>query len=183
MSLEPRDCSSDIKASASGRHAMYPFHHESSGSVKTSPEEVFQLLDSHSVLAAHMGRRSLMMGGGSMSLNVDAQGGRAVGSRLRLQGSAFGIALDVEEVVTEREPPVRKTWETMGAPRLLVIGPYRMGFEVTPGNGELHLRIFIDYALPTDGLGRWLGRLLGRRYAAWCTDNMLQSVQQYFEPK
>lgn len=177
------DSSSDIKASTSGRHVMYPFHHESSGSVKTSPEDVFQLLDSHTVLAAHMERRSLMMGGGSMSLNVDAQEGRAVGSRLRLHGSAFGITLDVEEVVTEREPPVRKTWETIGNPRLLVIGPYRMGFEVMPGNGELNLRIFIDYALPADGLGRWLGRLLGRRYAAWCTDNMLKSVQQHFDPR
>lgn len=162
---------------------MYPFHHESSGSVKASPEEVFQLLDSHDVLAAHMGRRSLMMGGGSMSLHTDAQRGRAVGSRLHLHGSAFGMAIDVEEVVTERRPPLRKTWETMGTPRLLVIGPYRMGFEVMPGNGELNLRIFIDYALPANGLDRWLGRLLGRRYAAWCTDNMLKSAQRHFELK
>ena len=66
---------------------------------------------------------------------------------------------------------------------MLVIGPYRMGFQITAGEGRPNLRIFIDYALPANGVDAWLGRLLGRRYAAWCTDNMLKSAQKHFEPK
>ena len=68
----------------------------------------------------------------------------------------------------------------MGAPRLLVIGPYRMGFEVTPrGSGAL-LRVFIDYAVPTPWPERWLGRLFGGYYAHWCTQSMVDDAVRHF---
>src|SRR6185503_6430544 len=102
--------------------------------------------------------------------------GQRLGSRIRLAGRVFGIELSVEEVVTERDPPLRKVWETIGTPRLLVIGHYRMGFElVAQGTGST-LRVFIYYALPERAPARWLGRLLGRRYARWCTQRMVDDA-------
>ena len=44
-----------------------------------------------------------------------------------MNGRILGLKLSLDEVVTERDPPARKVWETVGVPRLLVIGPYRMG--------------------------------------------------------
>jgi hypothetical protein len=61
----------------------------------------------------------------------------------------------------------RKVWQTVGTPRLLVIGPYRMGFSLVPiedsdpnSNRSTHLTVSIDYALPVRGLPRILGSAL-----------------------
>jgi hypothetical protein len=89
------------------------------------------------------------------------------------------MELAVEEMVTERTPPHRKVWETIGSPKLFVIGHYRMGFEVTPQGQASRLRVFIDYALPERVPGRWLGRLFGRYYARWCTQQMVDDAVKY----
>ena len=116
-----------------------------------------------------------------METELDEGRGQKVGSRIRLSGRVFGVELSVEEIVTERNPPRRKVWETTGAPKLLVIGHYRMGFELSPqGNGSM-LRVFIEYALPERGLARWLGRLFGRYYARWCTRQMVDDAVKRFE--
>ena len=57
-----------------------------------------------------------MMGGGRMQIELDAGRGQTVGSRIRLSGRVFGLTLSVEEIVTERVPPQRKVWETIGSP-------------------------------------------------------------------
>jgi hypothetical protein len=93
----------------------------SSAVVRATPEAVFARLDDQTRLAAHMQTSSAMMGGGSMAYAFDEGRGQAVGSHIRMTGSAFGLHLDVDEVVTERTPPTRKVWSTTGTPRLLVI--------------------------------------------------------------
>ena len=95
-----------------------------------------------------------------------------MGSLIRVTGRVLGVNLVVEEVVTERVPPLRKTWETRGEPRLLVIGSYRMGFTISPQGDRSRLVVFIDYQLPPRGFSPWLGLLFGRAYAAWCTRRM-----------
>ena len=42
----------------------------------------------------------------------------------------MGLAVHVEEVITERVPPARKIWETVGAQRMIIIQDYRLGFEI-----------------------------------------------------
>ena len=116
-----------------------------------------------------------------METELDEGRGRKVGSRIRLSGRVFGVELSVEETVTERDPPRRKIWKTTGTPKLLVIGHYRMGFELSPqGNGSM-LRVFIDYVLPDRGLTRWVGRLFGRYYARWCTQQMVDDAVEHFK--
>ena len=115
-----------------------------------------------------------------MKIELDASEGRTVGSRIRLSGRVLGVPLSVEEVVTERQPPLRKVWQTTGVPRLLVIGEYRMGFEITPGGAASVLRVFIDYSLPGTPLARWLGGLLAAAYARWCTDSMADDAAKRF---
>ena len=87
-------------------------------------------------------------------------------------GRVLGLDLAVDEVVTERVPPLRKTWETRGEPRLLVIGSYRMGFTVSARGDRSRLVVFIDYRLPPRGFAHGLGWIFGRAYAAWCTRRM-----------
>jgi hypothetical protein len=132
-------------------------HYETSALVQAPMDEVFTYVDDPTRLSSHMSKSSWMMGGGQMEIELDSGRGQNVGSRIRLVGKVFGMRLSVEEVVTERNPPHRKVWQTIGSPRLLVIGHYRMGFEIgSPDNGSL-LRVHIDYALPESAPSRWFG--------------------------
>lgn len=108
-----------------------------------------------------------------MKLEFDEREGRGLGARIRLAGTVLGIPLEVDEAVVVYEPPVRKVIETLGKPRLLVIGRYRLGFEVLADGGGSNVRVWIDYAPPNGIMQRFFGRLLGRLYARWCVSRML----------
>ena len=71
----------------------------------------------------------MMMMGSNMQTPFDESRGQAVGSHVRMTGRILGLDLFVEEIVRVREPLRRKKWETIGTPRLLVIGGYSLGFE------------------------------------------------------
>lgn len=155
-------------------------HIEAAGQVAAKPEQVFERLDDQTRLAQHMEQSSMMMGGGRMAYDFDKAQGRAVGSHIKMSGQAFGLSLFVEEVVTERDPPRRKVWRTVGIPRLFVIASYEMGFEVAPAGNRTHLRVWIDYDLPSHGLGRWLGTVAGKAYARWCVGRMVSDAIRHF---
>ena len=150
----------------------YSLHHRSEVDIGTDAHSLFALLDDHRRLARHMEKPSLMMAGATMHVETDALKGQAVGSVIRVTGRVLGVNLAVEEVVTDRVPPLRKTWETRGEPRLLVIGSYRMGFTISPEGDRSRLVVFIDYKLPPRGFAYGLGLIFGRAYAAWCTRRM-----------
>jgi hypothetical protein len=160
---------------------MLPFHFESDVELNAPADAVFSHLDDHSRLSAHMTKPSWIMAGSRMAIELDASEGRAVGAIIRLRGRVLGIPLSVEEIVTERRPPLRKVWVTTGRPQLLVIDQYRMGYEITPKAQSLRLRVFIDYSLPDGPISYWLGRLFGSFYARWCTQRMVNDAATHFQ--
>ena len=153
-------------------------HLEESVHIEAPPERVFACADDHRQLASHMNRRSWMIGNQPMETLLDAERGQAVGSHIRMSGKFLGVRLELDEVVTERQAPHRKKWETVGVPRLIVIGPYQMGFTIDPEGTGSRLRVFIHYDLPARGA--WLGRLFGGFYARWCVWQMLRGVSDAF---
>ena len=158
---------------------MYPRHFETRVHVDAPPETLFAELDDQERLSTHMMKSSAMMAGSMMQFEFDERRGRAVGSRMRLFGSALGLSLEVLEAVTEREPPRRKAWETISEPRLLVIDRYRMGFEIEAEGDGSALVVFIDYDDPSGAL-RLVGKLLGGMYARWCTRSMAEGAASHF---
>ena len=162
---------------------MSGYHRERSQFVAATPSQVFDFVDDHSRLSSHMEKSSWMMGGGRMSIETDDAKGQAVGSHIRMGGRVFGLRIFLDEVVIRRDPPHHKAWETVGPPKLLVIGPYRMGFDIRPSKGGSDVRVFIDYDLPSGLVTRWLGRLFGNWYAKWCVDQMLNGAVETFESK
>ena len=162
------------------RTSVFPFHFECSVVVNAPAEAVFARLDDPRLLSAHMSRSSGMMAGSRMEIELDASQGRALGAVIGMSGRVLGVNLSLEEVVTEREPPRRKVWETTGTPRLLVIGHYRMGYELTPQGSSSVLRVFIEWALPRATPARWLARIFGGFYARWCTQSMARDAQAHF---
>lgn len=151
-------------------------HAESVAMIAAPPAGVFAYLDDPVHLAAHMEKRSWSMAGGRMSLLLDEKRGREPGARMRLAGRVLGLTLSLDEEVIERVPPSHKVWQTVGSPRLLVVGPYRMGFDVKPQGSASRLRVFIDYDPPPN----WLGGLLGPAYARWCTRRMANDAAAHF---
>ena len=145
-----------------------------------SAQEVFDFADDFKNLSAHMGKSSMMMMGSSMQFSFDEGKGQAVGSRVEMAGRMFGLDLSLEEIVRVREPPRRKEWETIGRPRLLVIGSYRLGFDVAPVGEQAMLRLFIEYDLPVSPLPRLLGYMFGRTYAKWCIRSMVDAARSKF---
>ena len=158
----------------------FPFHDERTALANAPVDRVFAYLDDPKALAAHMGESSMMMLGSRMSIDVDADGGRAIGSKIRMRGRMMGIPLSLEEVIIERQVPYKKVWKTIGTPNLQVMAHYRMGFELTPKGDSSLVRVFIDYSLPANAPGSWLGRLLGGVYARWCTKQMADDVARHF---
>ena len=155
-----------------------PFHEESSATVPVEATRLFDALDNHARLSSHMKRPSWRMGGATMEITTDAGQGQTVGSVITLRGQVLGIQLRVNDVVTVHEPPTVKVWETIGMPRLLVVGAYRMRFDIQSQGSSSLLRVAIDYDLPQRGVSRVIGRLFGRMYARWCTRQMIADARR-----
>lgn len=153
-------------------------HYEKSIFIPAHTEDIFAYIDDHTLFSSHMNESSWMMGGGKMNTSIDAKGGKEVGSHIQMSSNIFGIKLYLDEVVTRREPPLIKTWETVGNPKLLVVGPYQMKAGIKPQENGSLLTVSIDYDLPNKN--RWLGKLFGGFYAKWCVQQMLKAPTDYF---
>lgn len=149
--------------------------------VAAQPAALFEHLDDHESLASHMMQSSAMMAGSAMDFSFDENRGRTLGSRIAMHAAVLGLALEMTEIVTVREPPRRKVWQTDGTPRLLVVGAYRMGFDIVPAGVGSRLRVFIEYDLPA-WPWRLLGMIAGRFYARWCVRAMANDAARQFAP-
>lgn len=157
-----------------------PYTFERRVRVAAPPSEVFARLDDQTHLGAHMEERSAMMGGGRMTFEFDEGRGQAIGSHIRMSGSAFGVSLFVDEAVTERQPPNRKAWKTIGPTTMLIIRDYEMGFDIAAKGSHSELCVWIHYSLPLNFLGRLFGWLLAPLYARWCVGRMVTDAANFF---
>jgi hypothetical protein len=158
----------------------YAYAADSVAEVAATAEALFDCLDDQARLGAHMEKPSAMMLGGRMTYQFDEAQGRAAGAVIRMRGNILWLKLSVEEVVVERTRPLRKTWETRGRPALLVIGAYRMGFEIEPSGPRQRLRVFIYYDHPASIVGGMLARLFAGAYARWCVTRMTDEARRRF---
>lgn len=154
----------------------YERHYEEIIKVGGRVEEVFKTADEFANFSGHMNQSSLMMGGGKMVTKIDGGQGKKVGSRIKLYGKVWGLQLFLEEVVTLRNPPFKKEWQTTGNIHLAAIDHYRLGFEIR-GNS---FRVYIDYNLPKSGWEKIAGSILGEYYARWCVGQMMMAVKHRF---
>ena len=153
---------------------------EASVAVPAQMAPLFDYLDDQARLGRHMQKSSMMMMGGHMDYEFDAARGRAIGSVITLRGRILGLKLFVEEIITERQRPTRKVWATRGLPRILVLGAYRMGFEIVPSGEHSKLRVFIDYDLPSPPVWHLLGLIFAPIYARWCVTQMTTDADGHF---
>ncbi|MDP3493039.1 MAG: hypothetical protein Q8R82_07980 [Hyphomonadaceae bacterium] len=158
----------------------YAYAADAVAEVAATTEALFDCLDDQASLGAHMEKPSAMMLGGRMIYQLDAAQGRAAGAVIRMRGNILWLKISVEEVVVERTRPLRKTWETRGRPVLLIIGSYRMGFEIEAAGPRQRLRVFISYDHPASIVGGMLAKLLAGAYARWCVTRMTDEARRHF---
>jgi len=157
---------------------QYGKHFEESSFVGAPAQIVYDYIDDHSRFYSHVIKFSRILGG-RMNLRLDDSGGRSVGSRIRLSGKFLGKSLSLEEVITRREPPRVKAWETVGVPKFLVVGQYQMSIRIEPsGNGSI-LRVAIDYDPPANS--GWLRLLFSRFYMKLCAKEMVKATRGHFK--
>lgn len=154
-------------------------HYEDSVVIPAEPEEIFAYIDDHARFSSHMSTSSPMMAGSKMMTEVDEGKGQSVGSHIKMSGSVLGMPLSLDEVVTVREPPYKKEWETVGIPNLLVIGSYNMRIGILPLENKSKFTVAIDYELPQKNA--WMGTLFGQIYARWCVKQMLSGTRNEFK--
>jgi hypothetical protein len=157
----------------------YQRHYEEQSRINAQPEDVFAFVDDHSRFSSHMNQSSWMMGGSKMETKTDAGKGQQIGSHITMGGKVFGLTVFLDEVVTKREVPRFKSWETVGVPKLLVIGDYSMALEITATGNQSTLKVSIDYDLPKNNT--WMGYLFGNTYAKWCVRQMLNGTRINFQ--
>src|SRR5437868_3402211 len=83
-----------VPASKAGE-PPYAYHDDWSVAVAAAAEDVFAYVDDQMRLSSHMRQSSWKMGAGKMTIELDAGGGKQVGSLMRLSGRAFGLTLSV----------------------------------------------------------------------------------------
>lgn len=150
-------------------------HEELRLELRGAPAPLFEYLDDPCHLSDHMQRRGPALAGGAMKLVADPH--RGLGSGWRLKGRVVGLTLQADVQVTEYQPPWRKTWQTVAEPRLLVMGAYRMGFELqSQAAPTVSLRLWLDFE-PTRR-GRWVARA----YARCCLREMAAAARRAGEP-
>lgn len=152
-------------------------HYENSIFIPASAQDVFDYVDDHSNYYSHVIKFARLVGG-RMDLQFDEGHGQSVGSHIHLSGKVFGKLLSLEEVITRREPPQIKTWETVGTPKFLIVGQYRYNVQIEPQGRGCLLRVSFDYD-PPKGSG-WLRRLFSGVYAKLCAREMTTVTRDYF---
>jgi hypothetical protein len=179
-SLEPSTKSNGATNMDVAVQDTLPLHGEAACELRVPASTDFEHIDQPERLSAHMARPSWQLAGASMTIETDGGGGRRVGSHVRLADRMLEILLRVEGVVVEREPPKLKTWETIGQPRLMVIGRYHTSVRMDAWNDRSHVTISIDYALPAGAPVRWLGKAFGSLYANWRVRQMVRDLVHRF---
>jgi len=156
---------------------QYEKHYEDSVLIPAPVQDVFDYVDNHANYYSHVIKFARILGGG-MDLQMDERQGQAVGSHIRLAGSVFGKSLSLEEVVTRREPPHSKTWETVGIPKFLIVGQYQYNVQIDPQDNGSMLRVSFDSNPPEES--GWLRRLFSRIYSRLCAWEMAKVTREYF---
>lgn len=158
----------------------YNKHYEEHIVVNADADVLFRFADNHHNFSSHMNKSQWWMGGGRFETKIDEGKGQKVGSHIQMAGKILGIKMFLDEVIIKREPPFRKSWETVGNLNLLVIGNYELGFKITPENNNSKLKVYIDYELPRSLRTHWLGILFGGMYAKMCVQQMTNGVKNHF---
>ena len=160
----------------------FPMHYETHARDGGTAETLFSHLDDHNRLSGHMSKSSWMMAAHAWISSSTPRKDRLSARGFVSKGRALASPLFVEEVVTERTPPLRKAWQTARCAEAARDRPYRMGFEIIPYTSCVPACVFSStMRCQAPGLcAGSAGSCAGGFYARWCTEKMADDAAQAF---
>lgn len=149
--------------------------------IKAPVEKVFSLMDDLSKTGMHMSERSVMMMGSKLTLEHLPSPEKGVGAKYRWKGKMMGFRLDFTVEVTKWIENKEKIWQTIGTPRLIILGQYLMRLKTEPQTEGTLASLEIEYTRPPGLFYGLLSLLLARSYANWCVNQMLNDSKKSLE--
>lgn len=149
--------------------------------IQAPVEKVFSFMDDLSKTGMHMSGSSMMMAGSKLKLEHVSGPEKGVGAGFRWSGKMLGFELDFTVVVTKWVENAEKVWETIGMPKLIILGWYLMHLKTEPVTGGTLVSLEIQYIRPRGFFYKLLSILFARRYAEWCVTRMLNDSKKSLE--
>lgn len=143
-----------------------------------SPQEVFDCLDDLSITGMHMTRSSMPMMGGQMNVAFLSPNKTGLNTKYRWTGKVLWMMLDFTVLVTEWIRGKKKSWETVGTAKMIIMSWFKMDLYVEGDQQRSTAHLSISYEKPNGFFNRALCFLLADGYCRWCLENMLQDAQQ-----
>ena len=122
-----------------------------------------------------------MMMGGKMEMERLPGPEKGVGAGFRWTGRVLGFSLDFTETVTLWKENEKKVWETIGSPKLIILGWYRMRLVTEARGNGTRASLQIEYAPPEGFFYKLLSKALAGWYADWCLSRMLGDTKKSLE--
>ena len=149
--------------------------------ISSSPEKVFETLDSLSVTGIHMTKSSAMMMGSKLHLEYLTANHTGLGSKYRWTGTMMGMKMDFTVEVTKWIKGVEKIWETIGESKMIIYSWYQMYLLVKPTVDGSEVELSIAYEKPKGRFARLVSFFFADWYCNWCLKNMLNDSKQLLE--
>lgn len=144
-------------------------------------EIVFARMDDLSKTGMHMSNSSMMMMGSKLMLEQLPGPSQGLGASFHWSGSVMGMPIDITETVTKWVVNKEKIWETIGTPKIIILGWYRMILKTEAVKEGTEASLQIDYTKPRGAFRIILYYLLSHWYCNWCLNNMLNDTKIHFD--
>jgi hypothetical protein len=149
--------------------------------IPAESEKVFSFMDDYSKTGMHMTESSTMMMGSKLQLEQLSPNATGIGATYRWFGKMMGMTIDFTQTVSKWVQGVEKEWKTNGDVKIIIMGWYRMFWNLKPVEGGTLATIGIDYSAPREWYFKVLSFLFGGMYSRWCLNSMLRDTKKAFE--
>jgi hypothetical protein len=142
------------------------------------PALVFDCLDNAAVSGAHMTKPFLPLIGTIQDLEFLTLYKSGFNTRYRWTGKFMKQDIDFTMLVSNWVHGKKKTWETIGASKMVIYSWFKMDLRVEPTEGGSIAHLSVTYKEPKGPLNKALCFLFGKRYCNWCIDEMLKEGEE-----
>ena len=140
-------------------------------------------MDDLSKTGMHMSQSSMMMMGSKLTLEQLEGPSKGVGATFHWTGKVMGMPIDITETVTKWIENKEKVWETIGSPKIIILGWYRMSLKTEPAKEGTLASLQIEYTQPNGWFYKILSFFFAGWYSRWCLNNMLNDTKKEFEKR
>lgn len=145
------------------------------------PEKAFAYMDNIGNTGMHMTKSSMPMMGSKLELKQLSENATGLNSKFRWFGKMMGFTMDFTVVVTKWIKDKEKVWETIGEPKMIILGWYKMHLVLSPEGKNTKAELSLAYTKPTGLFFKFIAFFLAPFYANWCLNNMLQDSKKFLE--